>query len=151
MMKLFVALALVAFASASCPNCVAACSAATGADCSDDTMGCAYESTTACGCTSCDNSVDTYRVGCGLDVCSRRLTETSDLEEATPQSAQWGRRRRRFFDNRRRRRRFFDNRRRRRRTNYPAPPPLPPPASSPTRPASTPLALTLPARPPSTP
>merc|ERR1719223_428339 len=135
MMKLFVALALVAFASASCPNCVAACSAATGADCSDDTMGCAYESTTSCGCTSCDNSVDTYRVGCGLDVCSRRLTETSDLEEATPQSAQWGRRRRRFFDNRRRRRRFFDNRRRRRpffdnrrrrrRTAYPTPFPTP--------------------------
>lgn len=114
-MKLLIALALVAFASASCPDCVAACKAATGSDCSLDAVGCAYESTTSCGCTTCDSSVDSYRVGCGLEVCSRRLAETSDLEESTTQAAQWGRRRRRFFDVRRRRRRFFDIRRRRRR------------------------------------
>merc|ERR1712232_1025511 len=51
-----------------------------------------------------------------------------DLEEAAPATAQWGRRRRRFFDYRRRRRRFFDYRRRRRRTNYPTPFPTPSPA-----------------------
>merc|ERR1712232_706619 len=55
-----------------------------------------------------------------------------DLEEAAPATAQWGRRRRRFFDYRRRRRRFFDYRRRRRRTNYPTPFPTPYPTPAPT-------------------
>jgi hypothetical protein len=82
MLKLLFALCLVASASASCAKCKVACDAATGADCSVEAIGCAYESTANCGCSSCDSSVDTYRVGCGLAVCSRRLTETTDLEES---------------------------------------------------------------------
>merc|ERR1711959_831993 len=96
---------------------------------------CAYEASTSCGCTSCDlASVNSFRVSdCSLTTCSRRLVaETTDLEEAAPATAQWGRRRRRFFDYRRRRRRFFDYRRRRRRTNYPTPFPTPYPTPAPT-------------------
>merc|ERR1712094_102038 len=94
------------------------------------TQYCAYEASTSCGCTSCDlASVNSFRVSdCSLTTCARRLVaETTDLEEAAPATAQWGRRRRRFFDYRRRRRRFFDYRRRRRRTPYPTPFPTPSP------------------------
>merc|ERR1711865_914747 len=98
-------------------------------------MGCAYESSSNCGCNSCGSGVvHAFRINdCSLNACGdRRLAETTDLEEQTTQTAQWGRRRRRFFDSRRRRRRFFDYRRRRRRffdyprrrrrrTSYPTP------------------------------
>merc|ERR1711865_274816 len=81
-------------------------------------MGCAYESSSNCGCNSCGSGVvHAFRINdCSLNACGdRRLSETTDLEEQTQETAQWGRRRRRFFDSRRRRRRFFDYRRRRRR------------------------------------
>merc|ERR1719235_1766495 len=80
---------------------------------------CAYEASTSCGCNSCDlTSVNSFRVAdCSLTTCGdRRLAETTDLEEAAPASAQWGRRRCRFFDYRRRRR-----------TPYPTPFPTPSP------------------------
>merc|ERR1740127_403137 len=107
-MKFIVALALVATVSAygDCP----ACAANAGAS-----------------CNSCTVAANFFRIlDCSLNACGdRRLVETTDLEEAAPATAQWGRRRRRFFDYRRRRRRFFDYRRRRRRTPYPTPFPTP--------------------------
>merc|ERR1711865_761853 len=109
MNKLLLCLALVASCSAYTGvtgNC-AACATAAGAA----SNYCAHESSSNCGCNSC---------GAGV-VNAFRITETTDLEEQTTQTAQWGRRRRRFFDSRRRRRRFFDYRRRRRRTSYPTP------------------------------
>ena len=124
MFKLMIAIALVASASAyqQCPTCVAAAGS--------EANFCAYEGTSNCGCNSCntDGGVNAFRFGCGLNACGdRRLTETTDLEEQTQETASWGRRRRRFFDARRRRRRFFDYRRRRRRTSYPTPFPTPSP------------------------
>merc|ERR1719230_989679 len=96
MFRTLIAFALVAFASASCPSCLSACSAATGTDCSaTETAGCAYEESTSCGCNSCDDTVTSYRIGCGLSACPRRLADTADLEEAAPEMAAWGRRRRR--------------------------------------------------------
>merc|ERR1712230_233891 len=90
---------------------------------------CAYETSTSCGCNSCTVAANSFRIlDCSLNACGdRRLAETTDLEEAAPATAQWGRRRRRFFDYRRRCRRFFDYRRRRRRTPYPPPFPTPSP------------------------
>merc|ERR1712224_78981 len=90
---------------------------------------CAYETSTSCGCNSCTVAANSFRIlDCSMGACGdRRLAETTDLEEAAPATAQWGRRRRRFFDYRRRRRRFFDYRRRRRRTPYPTPFPTPSP------------------------
>merc|ERR1719498_1604743 len=127
MMKLLIALAAVAMVSAygECP----ACAAKAG----ESSNWCTYEASTSCGCNSCTEAANSFRIlDCSLNACGdRRLVETTDLEEASAQTPQWGRRRRRFFDNRRRRRRFFDNRRRRRRffdnrrrrrrTNYPTP------------------------------
>merc|ERR1712028_17407 len=130
MNKLLLCLALVASCSAytGVTGDCAACAAAAGAA----SNYCAYESSSNCGCNSCGAGVvNAFRINdCSLNACGdRRLTETWDLEEQTTQTAQWGRRRRRFFDSRRRRRRFFDyrrrrrrffdNRRRRRRTTYP--------------------------------
>merc|ERR1719162_311551 len=96
-----------------CLALVASCSAYTGV--TGNCAACA----TACG----SGVVNAFRINdCSLNACGdRRLAETTDLEEQTQETAQWGRRRRRFFDSRRRRRRFFDNRRRRRRTSYPTP------------------------------
>merc|ERR1712226_1842446 len=90
-----------------------ACAANAGAS----SNWCAYETSTSCGCNSCTVAANSFRIlDCSLNACGdRRLAEVTDLEEAAPATAQWGRRRRRFFDARRRRRRFFDNRRRRRR------------------------------------
>merc|ERR1719327_1429559 len=123
MFKFIVALALVVTVSAygDCP----ACSSQAGAE----SNWCAYETSTSCGCNSCTVAANSFRVSdCSLTTCGdRRLAETTDLEEAAPATAQWGRRRRRFFDYRRRRRRFFDYRRRRRRTPYPTPFPTPSP------------------------
>jgi hypothetical protein len=129
-MKLLIALALVASVSAydECPKCRNAAAAA-------GVSNCAFETTSNCGCNGgCGalDGVNSFRISdCSLDTCAdaaRRLAETTtDLEEAAQSTSQWGRRRRRFFDNRRRRRRFFDNRRRRRRTNYPTPFPTPSP------------------------
>merc|ERR1719504_218084 len=121
MMKLFIALALVATASAygDCPKCAAKAGA--------QANWCAFETSTSCGCTTCTVAANSFRINdCSLNACGdRRLADepTTDLEEAAPATAQWGRRRRRFFDARRRRRRFFDARRRRRRTPYPTPSP----------------------------
>merc|ERR1719345_455632 len=132
-MKFILALALVASASANCDS----CKAASGA--SDEAGWCAYEASSNCGCNahagdaSCDlTTVNSFRAGCGQNLCGdRRLAET-DLEESTTETASWGRRRRRFFDARRRRRRFFDARRRRRRTSYPTPYPTAYPTAYPT-------------------
>merc|ERR1719331_2118323 len=128
MMKLLISLALVAMVSAygDCPTCASAVPAAT--------TNCAYEAATSCGCNNAACNANSFRINdCSLNACGdRRLAETTDLEEAAPATAQWGRRRRRFFDARRRRRRFFDARRRRRRTNYPTPFPTPYPTPSPT-------------------
>merc|ERR1719161_3481898 len=113
MFKLLIALTCVAAVSAygDCPACAAS----------------AGPSSTSCGCNSCTEAANSFRIlDCSLNACGdRRLAETTDLEEAAPATAQWGRRRRRFFDYRRRRRRFFDYRRRRRRTPYPTPFPTP--------------------------
>merc|ERR550537_2032150 len=91
-----------------------ACAAKAG---TDSASWCAYETSTSCGCNSCTVAANSFRIlDCSLNACGdRRLAEVTDLEEAAPATAQWGRRRRRFFDSRRRRRRFFDYRRRRRR------------------------------------
>merc|ERR550514_2028858 len=110
MFKLLIALTCVAAVSAygECPQCAGAVPAGT----------------TNCGCNTASCNANSFRINdCSLGACpGRRLVaETTDLEEAAPATAQWGRRRRRFFDARRRRRRFFDYRRRRRRTNYPTP------------------------------
>merc|ERR1712125_283270 len=107
-----------------------ACAANAGAE----SNWCTYETSTSCGCNSCTVAANSFRIlDCSLNACGdRRLAETTDLEEAAPATAQWGRRRRRFFDYRRRRRRFFDYRRRRRRTNYPTPFPTPYPTPAPT-------------------
>merc|ERR1719172_543968 len=111
MFKLLLCVVAVA-AYTDCP----ACHLASGGP----TQYCAYEASTSCGCTSCAlASVNSFRVSdCSLTTCARRLVaETTDLEEAAPATAQWGRRRRRFFD----------YRRRRRRTPYPPPFPTPSP------------------------
>merc|ERR1719331_2626662 len=106
MMKLLISLALVAMVSAygDCPTCASAVPAGT--------TNCAYEAATSCGCNNAACNANSFRINdCSLNACGdRRLVETTDLEEAGQQTAQWGRRRRRFFDARRRRRRFFDNR-----------------------------------------
>merc|ERR1712093_99725 len=114
MFKLLIALTCVAAVSAygDCP----ACSSQAGAQ----SNWCAYETSTSCGCNSCTVAANSFRIlDCSLNACGdRRLAETTDLEEAAPATAQWGRRRRR---------RFFDCRRRRRRTPYPTPFPTPSP------------------------
>merc|ERR1712230_242939 len=110
-------------------TCVAAVSAygdcpACAANAGAQSNWCTYESSTSCGCNSCTEAANSFRIlDCSLNACGdRRLAETTDLEEAAPATAQWGRRRRRFFD----------YRRRRRRTNYPTPFPTPYPTPAPT-------------------
>merc|ERR1711918_235362 len=56
---------------------------------------CTYETSTSCGCNSCTVAANSFRIlDCSLNACGdRRLAETTDLEEAAPATAQWGRRR----------------------------------------------------------
>ena len=88
MNKLLLCLALVASCSAytGVTGDCAACATAAGSA----SNYCAYESSSNCGCNSCGSGVvNAFRINdCSLNACGdRRLAETTDLEEATQQTA----------------------------------------------------------------